>query len=350
MAELKSFAGASALVVGGAGFVGSNLVRLLLNDGASSIIVVDNLLSSERWNLPNVPRVKLIEDSITSDKLLQSLEDTFDYVFHLSTFHGNQNSIFDPLADHENNTLTTLKLLERVRSFKRMKKLVYSSAGCAVAKKDVTVAKETTEEDPISLEQDSPYAMSKVFGEFYCYYYFRQHKVPTVRARFQNVYGPGEVLGAGKWRGTYATVWRNVVPVFVYKALHRKALPLENEGIGTRDFIFVEDICRGLMACALNGTSGGVYNIASGREISIKNLAEMINKYAGNEGNIEMKPRRAWDHSIARFGSTEKSKRELGFEASVPFEKGIATTIAWTRDNMPKIEETIAKHQHRLTS
>ena len=97
------------------------------------------------------------------------------------------------------------------------------------------------------LDLDSPYQISKVVGEFYSVYYHRQHGLPTVRARFQNVYGPGEMLGAGRWRGTPATVWRNVTPTFVYRALKGLPLQLDNGGVASRDFVYVEDIARGLL-------------------------------------------------------------------------------------------------------
>ncbi|NJN40508.1 MAG: NAD-dependent epimerase/dehydratase family protein, partial [Gammaproteobacteria bacterium] len=179
------------LVTGGAGFVGSNLVKRLLELGAAKVHVVDNLLSAERVNVPEDPRVVFSETSITDDALLASLKDEYDYVFHLCTYHGNQSSIHDPIADHDNNTLTTLKLYERLKGFQRLKKVVYSSAGCSVAEKTFDKASATEETDLVALKQDSPYSMSKIFGEFYSVYYFSQHKLPTVRARFQNVYGPG---------------------------------------------------------------------------------------------------------------------------------------------------------------
>lgn len=345
---MDGFREAKILVVGGAGFVGSNLVRLLLEHAPEKVLVVDNLLSSERSNLPDNPLVDLREASITDDAVLDSLSDDLDYVFHLATYHGNQSSIHDPLADHENNTLTSLKLMDRLKGFSNLKKLVYSSAGCAVAEKTFGPARATTEDDPVSLVQDSPYSISKVVGEFYCVYFHRQHGLPAVRARFQNVYGPGEVLGAGRWRGTPATVWRNVTPTFVYKALQGEPLPVENEGVASRDFIYVEDICRGLMACALKGRPGEVYNIASGRETTIRELAELINELTGSASGVAFLPPRPWDHSGRRFGSTEKSLRELGFSATVDLREGLARTIAWTRENLPRIDQCIEKHRKNL--
>jgi UDP-glucose 4-epimerase len=337
-----------SLVVGGAGFVGSNLVRSLLANGAARVHIIDNLLSAERDNIPLDPRVRFTESSITNDRVLNALTDEYDYVFHLSTYHGNQSSIHDPLADHENNTLTTLKLFDRIKNFSALKKVVYSSAGCSVAEKTFEAATATEETELVSLAQDSPYSMSKIFGEFYAKYYFKQHALPTVRARFQNVYGPGEILGAGHWRGTPASIWRNVTPTFIYKALQGEALPLENEGVASRDFIFAEDIAEGLVACALQGVAGEAYNIASGQETSIRELAERINALTGNPTPVTLLPRRSWDNSGKRYGSTAKSERALGFKATVGLPDGLARTVAWMQENIGLIERNIAKHAIHL--
>ena len=345
-----SFDGQKVLRVGGAGFVGSNLVKLLLGQNKDvNVHVVDNLLSAEKENLPlDDTRLTFIPKSITDDAVLDKLVGQFDYVFHLSTFHGNQSSIHDPLKDHENNTLTTLKLMNKLKEDKRIKKLVYSAAGCSAAKKTYGEAQATSEEAPISLVQDSPYSISKVLGEFYSVYFHKQHGLPTVRARFQNVYGPGEVLGAGEWRGTVNTVWRNVVPTFIWKSMNGEKLPLHNGGDSSRDFIFVEDICQGLMACALMGEPGDVYNLASGQEITIRQLAEAICELTGNEAGVELLPKRDWDTSGKRFGSTEKAKEVLGFEAKKPFLDGLKETVRWTKDNQGWIRKCISKHDRYM--
>lgn len=347
---MNSFQNNKVLIVGGAGFVGSNLTKMIINEYLpAKVVVIDNLLSSERFNLPEESSgFEFIKGSITDDAILSNITDDIDYVFHLSTFHGNQSSIADPLKDHENNTLTTLKLMNHLKDFKNLKKMVYSAAGCSAAKKTYEDAEATTEEAPLSLIQDSPYSISKVIGEFYAVYFYKQHQLPTVRARFQNVFGPGEVLGAGEWRGTEHTVWRNVTPNFIYKSLKGEKLPLFNGGDASRDFIYVDDICRGLIACALNGTSGDVYNIASGVEYTIKEWAELICEYTGNTGGFELLPKRNWDTSGKRFGSTEKSERELGFRAKVDQIEGLRKTVAWTKDNLELIERCIQKHSNRM--
>lgn len=344
-----TISGRRALVVGGAGFVGSNLVRALLAGGAECVNVVDNLLSAERENLPGDARVAFTEGSITDDAVLGAIPEDVTWVFHLSTYHGNQSSIADPLADHENNTLTTLKLLETLRDRPTVEKVVYSSAGCAVAEKTFDGAKGATDEDaPVSLWHDSPYSISKIIGEFYGNYYQRRYGVPFVKARFQNVYGPGEVLGAGQWRGTPNTVWRNVTPTFIYRALKGAPLVLDNGGIASRDFIYVDDIVRGLIACAERGGAGGVYNLASGVETSVLSLAEIINELTGNPAGLEVGPARDWDRSGQRYGNPDKAERELGFRAQVDLRDGLERTTAWMRENLDWIERCMGRHAERV--
>jgi nucleoside-diphosphate-sugar epimerase len=341
---MSRLAGTAALVTGGAGFVGGNLVRKLLREGVDHVCVVDNLLSAERCNVPEDIRVRFVEGSAADPAVLWQLSDDFDYVFHLSTYHGNQSSIQNPLADHENNLLPTIRLLERIRGFRRLQKVVYAGAGCAVAEKTYDRARATLEDAPISLQMDSPYSISKIVGEFYAVYYWRRAGVPTVRARFQNVYGPGEILGAGRWRGTPATVWRNVVPTFIWKALAGEPLPLEGGGLASRDFIFVDDLVEGLIACALGGTAGDVYNLASGVETSIQELARMVNDATGNAAAPIELPPRDWDTSGHRYGSPEKALTALGFAAGTLLRDGLERTVSWTREHAPLIAACIQKH------
>ncbi|WP_306478054.1 NAD-dependent epimerase/dehydratase family protein [Methyloversatilis sp.] len=345
----QGFSGTTVLVVGGAGFVGSNLVHQILKQDPREIIVVDNLLSSDVANIPADTRVRFVFGSITDDRILSAIPEQLDYAFHLACYHGNQSSIADPLADHDNNTLTSLKLFERLKALGQLKKVVYAAAACAVAEKTYDTPTATTEDQPVTLYHDSPYSISKIIGELYGNYYFQQHRLPFVKARFSNVYGPREILGAGQWRGTVHTVWRNVTPTFIWRALHGEALPLDNGGNASRDFIFVEDMARALMACALKGTAGEVYNLATGRETTILELATLINEYTGNATALDLRPARDWDRSGKRFASTEKAERVLGFRAQVDIREGLRRTVDWTRANTDLIRRNIAKHEKLMS-
>ena len=177
------------------------------------------------------------------------------------------------------------------------------------------------------LELDSPYQISKIVGEFYSVYYHRQHGLPTVRARFQNVYGPGEILGAGHWRGTPATVWRNVIPTFVYRALQGTAAGARQRRRGKpRTSSTSGDIVAWPRSLRERGAPGDVYNLASGDETTILELASSSNELTGNPTPPVVRPPRDWDRSGKRFGSTEKARRELGFAAG-----GAASRTGWGR-------------------
>lgn len=333
------------LIVGGAGFVGSNLSHHILErHDPKELWIVDNLLSSDIANVPIDSRVRFVLGSIADDRILQALPDDLEVVFHLACYHGNQSSIADPIADHDNNMITSLKLFDRLKDQKMLRRVVYAAAGCAVAEKTFGEATATPEDAPVSLFHDSPYSISKLVGEMYGNYYFQRYQLPFVKARFQNVYGPREILGAGRWRGTPHTVWRNVIPTFIWRSLHGEALPLDNAGDASRDFIFVEDMVRGLVACAERGQPGQAYNLASGVETSIRDLALAINELTGNKTPVDLKPARDWDRSGKRFGSTEKSRMALGFVATTQVVDGLRKTIDWTVANREAIRRAMSSH------
>ena len=335
------------LVTGGAGFVGSNLcIQLLKQYEPQEIIVVDNLLSSEAANVVDDKKIRFIYGSIADDRILAKLPVDINYVFHLSCFHGNQSSIADPIKDHENNTLTSLKLFEWLNhNAKELHQVVYAAAGCAVAEKTYGDANPTDEDADVSLFHDSPYSISKLIGEMYGNYYFKQYEFPFVKARFQNIYGPREYLGAGQWRGTVNTLWRNVIPTFIWKAIHGEDLYLDNQGNSTRDFIFVEDIVKGLIKCAEHGNSGEAYNLASGIETSILGLAEIILEFTQGKSDLVLGPKRSWDRSGNRFGDTRKSEIHLGFKSGVSIEEGLQRTVQWTYQNKDQISLLIERHK-----
>ena len=216
------------------------------------------------------------------------------------------------------------------------------------ARSDWRIADLMRPDQPVSLYHDSPYSISKIIGELYGNYYFQRHGLPFVKARFSNVYGPREILGAGQWRGTVHTVWRNVIPSFIWRSLHGEALPLDNGGNASRDFIFVEDMARGLMACGLRGAPGEVYNLATGTETTILELAKLINENTGNTVPPDLRPAREWDHSGKRFASIEKASLALDFRAENDIREGLRRTVEWTVANRELIAGCMARHRKNM--
>ena len=341
-------AGRDILIVGGAGFVGSNLSHMLLDRGVENITIVDNLLSSDPSNLPIDPRARFVYGSITDRRILEQLAPRYDYVFHLACYHGNQSSIADPMADHANNLLPSLVLFDYLARNVAVDKVVYAAAGCAVAEKVYGEATATREDAPVSMFHDSPYSISKIVGELYGNYFWQRSGLPFVKARFQNVYGPREILGAGRWRSTPATVWRNVVPTFIWKALNGMPLRLDAGGESSRDFIFVSDLCEGLLACAHVGEAGESYNLSTGVESSIAELADIVLRECESSSQVQLLPRRPWDRSGNRYGDPAKARLQLGFEAGVTLRDGIRATVAWTRANRDTIGSRIDGHERLM--
>ena len=338
-----------SVVIGGAGFVGSWVVDEILKDPNARVTIVDNLISSERWNISNNPRVYFINGSAAQIETLMSIKGKVDEVYQLACFHGNQSSIALPFEDFENGLKTTLVSLEWVKRYHSDAKVVYSGAGCAVAEKTWNDPDPVLEIDTVNLQHDSPYSISKITGEMYCKYYVAQHGLDVVRVRFQNVYGPREILGAGIWRGTEHTIWRNVIPTFIFKALTGEILHVYGGGKSTRDFIYVKDIVRGIILASKFGIKGQVYNLASGQETNIKYLAETIIDLTNSSSRINISPAREWDRSGRRVGNPEKSKNILGFESNIELLTGIIETIEWTTSNTQAIKSAIHQHDTSLT-
>ena len=168
------------------------------------------------------------------------------------------------------------------------------------------------------LDLDSPYQISKVVGEFYSVYYHRHDGLPTVRARFQNVYGPGEIARRGRVaRARSTTVWRNVTPTFVYRALKGLPLRLDNDGSASRDFVYVDDIVDGLLLCATAGRARRRLQPRERRRDDDPRAGGARHR-AERAATSESSTARAVRGTtpIKRFGSPDKAKRELGFEAA----------------------------------
>lgn len=332
-----------SVVIGGAGFVGSWVVDEILKDSGAKVTIIDNLISSEKWNISNDPRVTFIEGSAADVSTFDKITEHVDFVYQLACFHGNQSSIARPLEDFENSLKTTLATLEWVKLRNPNARVVYSGAGCTVALKTWRKPKSTSELEEITLTHDSPYSISKITGEMYCAFYIQNYNLDIVRVRFQNIYGPREILGAGIWRGTQNTIWRNVIPTFIWKALNNETIQVFGQK-ASRDFVYVTDAARGIIQASLHGTSGGIYNIASGEEIGIQKLAKLIIELTDSKSSISLNPRRNWDNSGRRVADISKAQRELGFQNSIELKKGLENTILWTTTNRRKIQSCIDRH------
>jgi UDP-glucose 4-epimerase len=331
-----------SVVIGGAGFVGSWVVDEILKDSNVQVTILDNLISSEQSNISKDSRVKFVKGSASNIDILKSIPGRIDYVYQLACFHGNQNSIARPLDDFENGLKTTLVTLEWVRKNHPNARVIYAGAGCAVAEKTWDSPVPTSEKDYTNLLHDSPYSISKIAGEMYCSYYALQHSIDVVRVRFQNVYGPREILGAGDWRGTESTIWRNVVPTFIYRTLKNQKIDVNPSA--SRDFIYVEDLVFGISLAKEKGRSGSVYNLGSGSEVMIIELAEKIIKETSSRSKYEENYSRSWDRSGRRVANMEKTKNEIGFMAQTSIDEGISKTVDWFKSNFDLIEKCVNKN------
>lgn len=339
----------NSLVVGGAGFVGSWVVENLLKETSGEVFIVDNLLSSEKTNISSNSRVHFIEGSASDEKILNRIDVELNQVFHLACFHGNQSSIENPLMDLENNMKPTLTVLNWVEKKFPSARVVYTGAGCAVAPKTWDTPTGVPEVDETPLLHDSPYSISKVTGEMYAKYFADRRGLDVVRVRFQNAYGPREILGAGEWRGTIHTIWRNVIPTFIWRALNNEDLTLYGAGESSRDFVYVDDLAKGVIAASVLGKKGEVYNLASGHEIMIKDVAVKIIEFSSSSSNLHIEDRREWDHSGRRFGDPSKSRKVLDFAVTTSFDDGLKQTIEWTKLNFDVIQSFISKHKPKIT-
>ena len=325
----EHYNGKTVLVTGGAGAIGSRLTRSLVNLGAT-VIVLDDLSSGYEWNLPNdAGNLLFVKGDVTNDiDLKRVFSEKPDMVFHFAAFFANQNSIDYPEKDLRTNGFGILKLLEYSAIYGQLERFVYASSGCSIYGDSTNFP---LKEDDISTHLSTPYQVTKMLGELYCNYFFKQYDVKVVKTRFFNSFGPGEVPGQ----------YRNVIPNFIYWAMKGLSLPITGTGEETRDFTYVGDIVDGLLRAGyLEGAIGEEFNFASGTETKIIDLAKMVNEHTGNKAPIKFTERRKWDTKPRLLGSYEKAKKHIGFEPKTSFEQGLKNTIEWFRENWDNIEKS----------
>ncbi|RJS82764.1 NAD-dependent epimerase/dehydratase family protein [Candidatus Bathyarchaeota archaeon] len=328
---LDHYAGKRILITGGSGCIGSNLVKTLLKAESEPerIVVIDDLSASYEWNLPKDPRVYFVKGSILDEeRMKRAFSFKPHYVFHLAAHFANQNSVDHPETDLMVNALGTLKVLEYA-NLVGVERFVFASSGCSVYGNKAPMP---LREDFVSLRLDTPYQINKLVGELYCNYFHDYYGLPVAIARYFNVYGPGEVPGK----------YRNVIPNFIWWALHKQPLPITGTGEETRDFTFVEDIVDGTLRMGVvKEAVGEAINLASETETRVIDLANWINELAGNDAGITFKPRRDWDKVVRRRASIEKARKVLGYEPKTDMKAGLKKTYEWILENKKKIKECV---------
>lgn len=308
------------LVTGGAGAIGSNLAKAIC--GRNDVIVIDDLSSGHEELVPAGAR--FVKASILDDAALDECFTAFrpQVVFHLAALFANQNSVDHPKADLLANGLGTVKLLERAESLDCLEKFVFASSSCVYSTNKIPFS----ENDQV-MACSTPYAITKMMGEMYCNYWHGNKGMPTTTVRLFNVYGPGEYPGR----------YRNVIPNFISKALKREPLLITGTGMETRDFTFIGDVIKGLELVALKpSTIGKVFNLGTGSETRIQDLAEMINAVCGNDAGIETAAKRNWDHYTRRSADISQAVDLLGYAPFVKLEDGLKTTVSWFREHLSR--------------
>ncbi len=305
------------LVTGGAGFIGSNIVRLLVQEG-HQVTVLDNLLSGYRCNLDPFPEVEFIEGDVRDAETVAQAMDGVEVVFHLAASVGNTRSIEHPIEDSEINVLGTLRVLEAARHHKVRKVVFSSSAGIFGELKTLPIR----EDHPV--EPDSPYGASKLAAEKLCLAYAKLYpSLECICLRYFNVYGINQRYDA----------YGNVIPIFAHRMLHNMPVIVFGDGEQTRDFVNVRDVAQANYKAASARGISGAFNIASGTRITINRLVEMMIEASGIEPVVEHGPPRKGDvrHSLADISA---ARAVFGYEPVVGMEEGLAEYMEWTANEL----------------
>ncbi len=307
------------IVTGGAGFIGSHLATRIGQAG-HEVRVLDSLVSDaarERARtLAQAPHVEVIEGDIRDPDVCRRVLEGADFVLHHAGEASVQRSIADPAGCAAVNIGGTINLLEAARAAGTIKRFVFASS-CAVYGDTPGAAKhEASPADPLS-----PYASSKLAGEYFCRNFFRLHGLQTVSLRYFNVYGPGQDPA-----GDYASV----IPKFLTAIARGEAPVLYGDGDQSRDFIFVDDIVEANLRAvgATRGVGGRVVNIGSGQSASLKTILQTLGEIGGRKVEAERRPPRPGDlkHSRADIAAAAGL---LQFTPSVPLSDGLARTLHW---------------------
>ena len=307
-----------ALVTGGAGFIGSNLVEKLLEE-EHEVSVLDDLSTGKLENMKEFrgrKKLTFIQGSIIDLNLLTEIVKGAECVFHQAAIPSVQKSVENPLVTNEVNVNGTLNVLVAAKEC-NVDKVVYASSCAVYGNTSELPIREDIKPDP-----KSPYAVSKLTGEQYCTSFSEVYGLKTVCLRYFNVYGPKQDPSSD-----YAAV----IPRFITRVLANKSPIIYGDGTQTRDFIFVKDVVNANLLAAERGA--GVLNVASGRSISINELADKIIEMIGKNLEPVYEPPRPGEikHSLAAIAQAEK---ELNYRPRFDLEKGLTETIRYFKDEV----------------
>ena len=302
------------LVTGGAGFIGSHIAGYFQN--RAKVRVLDNLRSGFKHNLDGI-HCEFIRGSILDRGVVRRAVRGVDYIFHLGAMVSVPESMLKPVECVEINTNGTLVLLEEAARA-GVKKLILSSSAAIYGDNPRVPKVETMLPEP-----KSPYAVTKLDGEFYCRMFADEGRLPTTCLRYFNVFGPRQNPDS-----SYAAA----VPAFINRALNNQPIIIFGDGRQTRDFVQVEDVVAANAFFATRSAATGVFNVACGRSITINQLAATIRRLTGSRSEIQHAAARPGDvkHSLAAIGKL----REAGFTPKSDFHQGLEATIEFFKTKL----------------
>lgn len=305
------------VVTGGAGFIGSSLVRALLKDGAPRVTVIDNFNSGKRENLVEISgQVELHEADIRSYEAVEPVIEPGAVVFHLAAIPSVPRSIQDPIPSHEVNINGTFNVL-RACAERKARRVVYAASSSAYGDTEVLPKVETMRANPLS-----PYAAQKLMGEHYCGVFSNCFGLETVALRFFNVFGP---------RQDPSSPYSGVLSIFMRCLLEGTAPTIYGDGEQSRDFTYVEDVgALCIKASKAQGVSGQVFNAGNGNRYTLNQTWAVLSGIAGVKIDANYGPPRSGDvrHSQA---DTTAAKEQLGHDPQFSFEEGLRRTFDWYR-------------------
>jgi UDP-glucose 4-epimerase len=314
--QFAAYAGRRVVVTGGAGFVGSNIVRRLLESGAR-VVVLDDLFTGSRDNLPTDDAggsLEFVEGTVCDEPLVRATVEGADIVIHAAA-RNIIVSTRNPREDFEVNIGGSLAVLMAARDA-GVGRIVYTSS-CSIYGNPRHLP--ISEDDPVSLL--SPYAVSKFGGESYCQAFYESYGVPTAVVRYSNVYGPGQ-----RPDNPYC----GVVARFFQLAMDGVAPRIHGDGDQTRDYTYVDDAVDATLLAGLSAKAEGrAYNVGTGRETTVNDLARSIIAIVGADLEPDHVDRRDIDNIRRRVASIERIRRELRWVPSVTLEQGLRKTYAW---------------------